>query len=284
MVPDGDALEYRWSFTDNGTWNTAWSSSPLASVTYTDEFTGRVRVEVTDGHTMANATASVVIANVPPTIESLAASATASMDVRLVMAGTKGGTATFVLRNGDSVLAELRVVRSPGDPLAQAVASGTVNVNLTQTVQAWVLYTPPPGRGQGPANGDNPTWLNVTSANGSTVTLFHNFNAQHPDSWNWSLAAVFGNRTVRLQAHLFDPGSDALSAQWDFGDGSTVTQSFPNGPAGDLPESPVGGAAPMDVLATVLHAYAAAGSYTVTLTVTDADGASTTATLALQVG
>ena len=282
--PDGDALQYRWSFTDNGTWDTAWSASPTASVTYTDEFSGQVRVEVTDGHTMTNATASVVIENVPPTVESLTASAVASTDIRLATAGTKGGTVTFVLRNGGTVLADLRVVRAPGDPAEQSATSGVVNVNLARPVQAWVLYTPPTGRGNGLAIGDNPTWLNLSFANGGSMSLFHDFNAQHRDTWDWSLSGIFGERTVRLQAHLFDPGSDAITARWDFGDGTSVTQSFPNGPAGDAPESPVGGVAPMDVMATVLHTYVAPGSYTITLTVTDGDGASTTATLTLQTG
>lgn len=279
--PDGDALQYRWSFTDNGTWDTAWSSSPTASVTYTDEFAGQVRVEVTDGHTLANATASVTIANVPPTIVSLTASAETPVGYRLATAGTKGGAVTLVVRNGGSTLTDVRVVRAPGDPFGESAADGTVSVNPTKPVLAWVQYSPPPGRGQSPANGDNPTWLNLTFANGSSRSLFHNFNAQHPSTWNWSLSGVFGRPNVLLQAHLFDPGSDALTAQWDFGDGTTLTQVFPNGPAGDAPESPVGGTAPMDVMATVLHTYAAAGSYTVTLTVTDADGASTTATLAV---
>ena len=281
--PDGDSLHYRWSFTDNGTWDTAWSSSPLASGTYTDEFTGQVRVEVTDGQSTSNATASVAIANVPPTVEGLTASANATMTFRLTVAGTKGGTVMFVLRSGGSVVASLRVVRSPGDPAEQSASSGPVTVDLTEALQAWALYSPPPARGHAAANGDNPTWINVTVANGSSLSQFHNFNAQHPGTWNWTQPVVPGERTVRLDARLYDPGSDALTARWDFGDGATAVQTFPNGPAGDSPESPVGGAAPMDVTATVLHAYAAAGSYTVTLTVTDGDGASTTATLVLQV-
>ncbi len=284
--PEGDPLQFRWSFTDNGTWNTAWSASPQASVTYTDEFSGQVRVEVTDGHSVTNATAPVTITNVPPTILSLTASATTSADFRLVVSGTKGGAVSFVILNNGSTAVDLHVVRSPGCPDDQSASSGNVSLNVTQPFLAWALYTPPRNPANGRPNGDNPTWLVVTLPNGTAVTLFHNFNAQHPDGWKWSLEplkALLHPTAVALRAHLFDPGADALTAHWDFGDGTNATQVFPNGPSGDVPENPVGGAAPMDVIATVVHTYAAAGTFTVTLTVTDADGASTTAAIVVTV-
>ena len=255
-------------------------------MTYTDEFTGHVRVEVSDGRTDANATASVTIANVPPTIEGLSASAVASADFRLVTAGTKGGAVTFTLQNGGLTLAEVRVVREPGNPAEEARSSGPVAINVTQPLVAWALFTPPGNPSNGGPNGDDPAWLVVSFPNGTSITLFHNFNAQHRETWNWSLAALpamFARTAVALEAHLTDPGADALTARWDFGDGTTVTQVFPNGPAGDAPEAPVGGT-PMDVLAGTLHTYAAAGSYTVVLAVTDADGATTTQSLTVQVG
>ena len=284
--PDGDPLQFRWSYTDNGTWDTAWSAVPTASVTYTDEFSGHVRVEVTDGHTMANATAPVTIANVPPAIESLTFSENVSARFRLTMAGEKWHDARFVLQADGGTLADLRVVRDPGDPAGQSQSTPTVTVDLARPVVAWVLYTPGDDPVNGQPKGDSPAWLTVTFPNGSAVRLFHNFNVAQPETWNWSLDAlrtVFPRGSVTLQAHLFDPGADALTAHWDFGDGTNATQFFPNGPAGDTPESPVGGAAPMDVAATLLHAYAVAGSYTVTLTVTDGDGASSTASLNLQI-
>lgn len=284
--PDGDLLQYRWSFTDNGTWDTSWASSPNASVTYTDEFVGQVRVEVTDGHTTSNATAALTISNVPPAIQGLTASAGTSVAFRLISAGTKGGTVTLVVLNGGTQVADVRVTRSPGNPTEQSALSGPVELNLSKPLLAWVVFTPATQPVTGGPNGDNPTWLVVAVAGRTNGTLFHNFNAQHPVTWNWSLASLpdlAGSRARTFQGHLFDPGADALTARWDFGDGTNATQVFPNGPAGDSPESPIGGAAPMDLVATIAHTYAAVGSYTVTLTVTDADGGSTSATLTVQV-
>lgn len=283
--PDRDPLQFRWSFTDNGTWDTDWSSTPAASVTYTDEFSGRVRVEVSDGHTSVGATSPVTIVNVPPSIESLVVTANASAEFRLTVAGRKGGAVTFVLQNDGSTVASLRVVRTPGSPEQQSLSSGMVPVNLSRSVEAWVLYTPAT-RGDDESFGDNPTWLAITLPNGTAVNLFHNFNAQHAQTWNWSLASLtdlIRPNGLTLQAHFVDPGSDGLTAVWEFGDGTTATQIFLTGTMSDSPESPVGGAAPMDVLATISHVYAAAGSYTITLTVTDSDGASATATLSIHV-
>ncbi len=283
--PEGDPLQFRWSFTDNGTWDTAWSSGPTASVTYTDEFSGQVRVEVTDGHSFTNATATVSIANVPPSILSLTSAETAIVSFRLTLAGEKWHDATFVLRENGGTLADLRVLREPGGPASQSGSTGNVTIYLTQPVAAWVLYTPADDRVNGQPYGATPAWLTATFPNGSATTLSHTFNVARPDTWNWSLgdlASMLRPNAVTLQAHLVDPGADTLIAHWDFGDGTNATQVFPNGPANDFPESVVGGT-PTDVLATVQHTYAAAGSYTVALTVTDADGASTTASVTVQV-
>ncbi len=281
--PDGDPLQYRWSFTDNGTWDTAWSSDPTASVRYTDEFTGNARVQVTDGRSTVDAAASVTIENVAPSILSLtAATAEASANFRLVVAGEKYHDVTLHLTANGSDLADLRVVRAPGDPANESKETGMLSLNLTKPVVVTVVYTPADDPVNGQPNGANPTWLTVTLANGSSVRWFHNFNVRHTSTWTWSLGDLRSSLFpggLMLRAHLYDPGADTLTAQWDFGDGTNLTQVFPNGPAGDTPEAVVGGLDPMDLIATASHRFAEGQTFKVTLTVTDADGASTTATL-----
>jgi len=69
--PDGDPLQYRWDFDDDGTWDTDWSTSPTVSNTWEDDWTGTVRVEVGDGGLTDAATASLTVNNVAPTIAAL---------------------------------------------------------------------------------------------------------------------------------------------------------------------------------------------------------------------
>ena len=46
--PEGDALQYRWDFDNDGTWDTDWSSDPTASHTWGDNRTGTAKLEVSD--------------------------------------------------------------------------------------------------------------------------------------------------------------------------------------------------------------------------------------------
>ena len=69
---------------------------------------------------------------------------------------------------------------------------------------------------------------------------------------------------VTFRARAFDPGADALSYRWDFGDGTVL--------------------GPSERLEVARHAYERAGSYTLTLTVEDGDGGSATYSETIVVG
>jgi len=47
--PDGDPLQYRWDFDDDGFWDTSWTSSPIVTRTWDEEYDGYVLLEVFDG-------------------------------------------------------------------------------------------------------------------------------------------------------------------------------------------------------------------------------------------
>lgn len=66
--PNGDSLTYRWDFEDDGIWDTPWSSSPTASHTWNDDWTGTARVEVSDGALTDTATVTVTVSNAAPTV------------------------------------------------------------------------------------------------------------------------------------------------------------------------------------------------------------------------
>ena len=65
--PDGATLEYRWDFTSDGTWDTGWSTSPIATYTWAEAWSGTATVEVSDGTLTATATASVTVNGLAPT-------------------------------------------------------------------------------------------------------------------------------------------------------------------------------------------------------------------------
>jgi len=91
--PDGDSLQYRWDFENDGAWDTDWSASPRASYTWSDLSSGVVRLEVRDGRG-GNDTdvASVRVNDVPPILtpisdKTLAAGSILRMDVSATGAG-----------------------------------------------------------------------------------------------------------------------------------------------------------------------------------------------------
>ncbi|TLZ65932.1 MAG: hypothetical protein E6K16_02330, partial [Methanobacteriota archaeon] len=70
---DGDSLQYRWDYTSDGAWDTGFDASAISPpITFGDDATGTVTVEVTDGELTSLASASYAIANAAPVITSLA--------------------------------------------------------------------------------------------------------------------------------------------------------------------------------------------------------------------
>lgn len=63
---DGDTLQYRWDFDNDGTWDTEWSTEPTATYTWCDDYQGTVKLEVSDGEFTDTATATVSVNNIPP--------------------------------------------------------------------------------------------------------------------------------------------------------------------------------------------------------------------------
>ena len=66
---DGDDLQFQWDFENDGTWDTSWSDNSSANYTWYDNQSVTVKVQITDGELSDNATASVTVLNVPPTVE-----------------------------------------------------------------------------------------------------------------------------------------------------------------------------------------------------------------------
>jgi len=280
--PDRDPLQFRWDFTGNGTFETQWSSSPTAEARYTDDFSGAAVVEVSDGTHVASAAATVTITNRPPEIEHLDAIAQASF--RIEIAGEKWHDLSFTVDSDTGVLASLDLVRKPGSPAKQAETTDVLNFSLREHISATLAYTALNDRLNDQLGGDNPAWIVIVFPDGHEQRMFHNFNLRHPSTWTWTVADLVPlvvKAGITFRATLHDAGSDDLFATWDFGDGTTVEQTFWNNGVGADPPQSQGGTAPFDITAIVVHGFCPGGSSTVTLTVRDDDGGATQATFSL---
>src|SRR2546426_10450479 len=94
-------------------------------------------------------------------------------------------------------------------------------------------------------------------------------------------STLFPTRRSSDLASLHDAGSDDITATWEFGDGTSVRETFWNNGVSPDPSQSQGGTAAFNVNATVVHGYCPRGSFSVTLTVRDDDGGVTEATLAM---
>ncbi|UCE39167.1 MAG: PQQ-binding-like beta-propeller repeat protein, partial [Thermoplasmata archaeon] len=86
----------------------------------------------------------------------------------------------------------------------------------------------------------------------------------------------FEGSPIAFSSTVTDQGSDDLTFTWEWGDGTstTTTTYYNNGASPDPHQSPLG-TYPFTVTDTVQHTYGDNGVYTITLTVEDDDGGST---------
>ncbi len=222
---------------------------------------------------------SVTVQNVPPDVSLESA---VPVNVTLRVAGEKYHDVTMVLYRNGAEAARATVLRVPGSPDNQS-ASVAVVVAIEDTYDLRVEYAPdddPSG-----AHGANPAWIILTPEGGAQVWLHHTFNGEQPDTWVWELndlEGLFLGRSVSLNAHITDPGTDDVTVVWDWGDGTVETRAWFNDGVGPDPyPSPWG--TPVDLTAFFEHRYVASGSYTITVTAADDDGGTTVLSFTLTV-
>ncbi|HTD80895.1 MAG TPA: VWA domain-containing protein, partial [Thermoplasmata archaeon] len=231
-----------------------------------------------------NDSLSVTVDNTPPAAS--IATSEASANVTLRVAGEKYHDVSLSLLRDGSEIANAAIVRMPGSPDDQAVTLGAVAFDVTSTYEARVEYTPADDPVNGQENGANPAWLILAMPDGTNVTFHHVFNVGDPDTYSWMITdlqrPVIGG-SLALVAAIADPGSDDVTIAWDWGDGlADVRTVFNDGVGPDPYPSPWG--PPVSLTDIGAHTYAAAGTYAVSLTVTDDDGGSTVLSFSISVG
>ena len=230
--PNDPIVEYRWNFGDG---NTATTTGAQTDHTFNDNgiYTVSVVVVDDDGATSAPATIQVTVTNAGPQNASLTASS---------QTAGEGASITFNATVNAPSIDTLSYQWNFGDGITQTTTTSPVThpYGDNGVYQATVTVT----------DDDNGTVsstpVQITITNLPPTASF-SANPQNTDE---------NNLTINFDAGASaDPGNDALTYSWDFGDGTQES-----GPAEQ-----------------VQHTYQDSGSYEVRLIVTDEDNSDSTA-------
>jgi uncharacterized delta-60 repeat protein len=265
--PDGDPLQYRWDFDNDGTWDTSWSTSPTAGHIWGDDYSGKLALEVTDGTSSSTDTSSVTVANVAPSITPFGpiSADEASLFTASTTAGDPGSDdLTFVweFELGPTMLSIYFNGVGP-DPMPSP--GGTYPFSATDSVSH--TYGD---------DGDLDLVLTVTDDDGGVATYTATVEVDNVAPTIGPFGPFTGDEGLPsdFTAVASDVGSDDLTFEWAYELGQTIDNTHYNDGAATDPDPSPGGNWPFTATDMVSHTYGDDGVFQLILTVTDDDGGS----------
>ncbi|TET90026.1 MAG: PKD domain-containing protein [Methanomassiliicoccales archaeon] len=258
----GDTHTFEWDFDYDGISFDVDATGQSVSHTWIDDFDGEIGLRVTDDDGGVGIdTSHVLVKNVPPTVtlEVLPV----DVDVSIRIAGEKWHDVSIELYEDGVLVANGSLIRYPGSPNDQMLTLTHLDADISKKYSAIVRYTPEDDPVNGQPSGANPCWIILRFNDGQELWLHHTFNVQHEDTYIWEvdLTAAILSHGITFEATAYDPGADDLTFHWDFGDGTNITNFYPN----------VNRTFPVEITETITHVFPGSGTYPVTLTVEDDD-------------
>ena len=313
---DGDTLNYRWDFDNDGIWDTEWLSDPVVSHFCEDDYSGVVKLQVSDGLLTDVDEAELTVTNVAPVVEAGPDQTTdegATVTVTGVFTDAGSGdthtvewdfgdgatadtlTASHIYADNGVYTAKLTVTDDDGDATTDTLTI-TVN-NVAPVVEAGPDQTTDEGATvtvtgafTDAGSGDTHTveWDFGDGTTADTLTASHVYADNGVYTAKLTVTDDDGDATsdtltitVNNVAPVVEAGPDQTT---DEGATVTVTGAFTDAGSGDTHavEWDFGDGTTAGTL-TASHIYADNGVYTAKLTVTDDDGDATSDTLTITV-
>lgn len=287
LGPGGDIVAWKWEFGDG----TPDSAIQNPTHVYGDNGIFSVKLTVQNSDGLADSVKiDIIVENVDPLVDQ-DISALVKADITLRIAGEKWHDVSLTLTEDLVTVNSASLTRYPGSPDDQAVTLASQNLNILggPTMGAVVEYTPDDDPVNGQPNGASPVWIILTMENGHVVEIPHTFNVNHPGTYVWTIDNLLDyvslvNLPIHFTASATDPGSDDITFNWDWDDGTPDdVATFLNDASVGPDPFPSPEVNPRLVTDHQTHAFAAPGTYTVTLTVRDDDRGRSVVTVSITI-
>jgi hypothetical protein len=256
--PDGDELTYEWDLDGDGIFE---ASGVEVSKTWNDDYSGIVTLKVTDIYDASStADSEVTVQNAAPTA-SIDSSFFVKVPITMRIGGQPGNSVEMQVIQDGQVIASGKIVRTVGSPNEQEITF-YANIDLSKPYTGRLIFD---SGGNNP--GATPVWVIIDGKKTKVATFQTKKNdlSTYKQNQDFPLIGLFSlvGKGITFQAEASDAGTDKITITWTFGDNTSTTTIYTSDGNNTIKD-------------TVTHIYSQTGTYNITLTVKDDNGAEQT--------